>query len=264
MRNEALRGAIEGPFTAVKERFDEVLTGLGAKTDTPFIDALAANHDLFLQCCIEEIEYPRSDLPPTIRYVGAMPSGLREKTELPSFWDEVTSHKKKMVVVTQGTVTNDPKDLIIPALKALEDMDVLVVCCLVRSESIKGFTPPANTRLAKFIPFDDLFKYADLVISNGGYGTVQQAFIEGVPMVVAGTTEDKLETCARAQYTGAAIAFPTDSPEVSQIKEAVEKILSTDSYKQSALLLKERYTKANCLESIASAVDELAARALTR
>lgn len=262
IRNKALQETIKPHFAPIEQKFSQVLCELGAKkTDTSFFEALMTAPDLYLQTCIKELEYPRSDLPKSIHCIGAMPSGLRETVEFPPFWDEIVAHKKKMVVVTQGTVSNDPKDLIIPSLKAMEDMDILVICCLVRSDSIKDFTPPSNTRLAKFIPFDDLFKYADLVISNGGYGTVQQAFIEGVPMVVAGITEDKLESCARAMYTGAAVAFQTDTPDVEQIKGAVETIFETPSYKEKALGLKERYGEADCMGSIARAVDELAARA---
>ena len=40
-----------------------------------------------------------------------------------------------------------------------------------------------------------------VLVTNGGYGTVQQALAHGVPIVVAGATEDKPETAARIAWS---------------------------------------------------------------
>jgi UDP:flavonoid glycosyltransferase YjiC (YdhE family) len=80
---------------------------------------------------------------------------------------------------------------------------------------------PTNVLAAKFIPFDELFKYADVIVNNGGYGTIQQAFSGGVPMVLAGMSEDKPEACARAAWTGAAINLATQQPTPYHFRRAV-------------------------------------------
>ena len=50
------------------------------------------------------------------------------------------------------------------------------------------------------------------MVTNGGYGGVQIALSYGVPLVVAGTTEDKPEVAARVAWSGAGINLKTATP----------------------------------------------------
>lgn len=105
---------------------------------------------------------------------------------------------------------------------------------------------PTNVLTAKFIPFNELFKHADVIVNDGGYGTIQQAFSAGVPMVLACMSEDKPEACARAAWTGAAINLATNQPTPSQVRAAVEKVLDMPRYKARALELQRQYLKTDC------------------
>jgi UDP:flavonoid glycosyltransferase YjiC (YdhE family) len=71
-------------------------------------------------------------------------------------------------------------------------------------------------------------------VTNGGYGTVQRALAHGVPLVVAGQTEDKPEVCARVAWSGAGIDLRTSHPKPRQIAEAVTAVLSTAGYRAAA------------------------------
>jgi UDP:flavonoid glycosyltransferase YjiC (YdhE family) len=256
--------------TAMRENFRQMLCGPQSlwvqnlkelkATDTSgfFMDLHTTLPDLHLQLSIQELEYPRSGAPDSLRFVGALPSGKRETLALPSWWDTVVKHEKRLVVVSQGTVSNDPKDLIIPTLEGLKDLDVLIIATLVRNDRIEGYDLPDNVLTPKFIHLDELFKHADVVISNGGYGTIQQGLSAGVPMVLAGMSEDKPEACARAAWTGAALNLAINQPTPLQVREAVEKILSTPRYKALALQLREKYLNTDCFRDIATTINELA------
>ena len=50
------------------------------------------------------------------------------------------------------------------------------------------------------------------MVTNGGYGAVQRAVSTGVPLVVAGNTEDKPEVAARVAWSGAGINLRTGTP----------------------------------------------------
>jgi UDP:flavonoid glycosyltransferase YjiC (YdhE family) len=167
-------------------------------------------------------------------------------------------------VVSQGTASNDPKDLIIPTLEALKDLDDLVVATLVRNDHIEGYELPNNVLKAKFIPVDELFKHADVVVNNGGYGTTQQVFSAGVPMILAGMSEDKPEACARAAWTGAALNLAVNQPTPSQVRGPVEKILGEPRDKVRALQLKQKYLRTDCFGDIAATINELALAASRR
>jgi UDP:flavonoid glycosyltransferase YjiC (YdhE family) len=259
IRNIAMRESSRRMLSGPQDLWVRNLKQLKA-TDTSgfFFDLLVTLPDRYLQLSIEELEYPRSDAPDSLKFIGALPSGKREATALPSWWNTIVEHEKPLVVVSQGTASNDPKDLIIPTLEALEDLDVLVVATLVRGDHIEGYELPTNVLTAKFIPFDELFKYADVVVNNGGYGTIQQAFSSGVPMVLAGMSEDKPEACARAAWTGAAINLAANRPTPPQVRAAVKKVLNMPRYKARALELRKQYLKTDCFGDIAATINELA------
>ena len=71
---------------------------------------------------------------------------------------------------------------------------------------------PANVRVERFIPHDRLLPHVDVMVTNGGYGGVQQALAHGVPLVVAGDSEDKPEVAARVHWSGAGVDLRTGRP----------------------------------------------------
>ncbi|MEK8105903.1 nucleotide disphospho-sugar-binding domain-containing protein [Micromonospora sp. M12] len=152
-------------------------------------------------------EYPRGDLPEHLRFVGTLPPARSTGYVEPEWWPELSSGRP-VVVVTQGTVANtDLHELVIPTVRALADLDVLVVAATAREDgpalvrrALHGV--PDNVRLASFVPFDRLLPHADALVTNGGYGGVQTALYHGVPLVVAGASEDKPEVAARVEWTG--------------------------------------------------------------
>jgi UDP:flavonoid glycosyltransferase YjiC (YdhE family) len=69
---------------------------------------------------------------------------------------------------------------------------------------------------------------------------VTHALSLGIPLVVAGTTEDKREVSARVNWSGVGMALGSDNPTASQIKNAVRQVLDTPSFAAgTAMLAKE-------------------------
>ena len=53
-----------------------------------------------------------------------------------------------------------------------------------------------GVHVTDFVPYDVLLPRTDLLVTNGGWGGVQQAARHGVPVIVAGATEEKPEVGA--------------------------------------------------------------------
>ncbi|AOS63266.1 glycosyltransferase [Actinoalloteichus hymeniacidonis] len=213
--------------------------------------------DRFLQLSIESLDYPRSEpLPPQLRYVGALPPEQDIEATLPEWWDEVVA-ADRVAVVSQGTLANANLGMLIePTLRALADLDVLVVVCTGRD--VTPTDVPANARVAEFIPFDLLLPHVDVLVSNGGFGGVQQALSHGVPLVLAGSTEDKVEVGARAEWSGAAVNLATGEPDESDIRKAVEETLQDPSRTERAGQLRSEYAARDPYQAIVNAIEELA------
>ena len=68
------------------------------------------------------------------------------------------------------------------------------------------------------------------MVTNGGYGAVQRALATGVPLVVAGDTEDKPEVAARVAWSGAGIDLRTGTPTAKAVRNAVREVLGDGRY----------------------------------
>lgn len=251
-------GAIQAlaPLTAA---YRQVMESLGVTKPTGHVfDDMVLSPDKYLQLSIPSLEPPRSDLRPGLSFIGTVPTNQLEDPHLPPWWPLILANTKPLIVITQGTLSNAPEDLTIPALEALRALpDLLVIATLVRTPDIANYTPPANARLAQWLPFSQLFPLAAVVVNNGGYGTINLAFSLGVPMVLAGLSEDKKETCARAAWTGAAVDLKCERPTVEALKEAVGRVLRDPRFKRRAMELREEYARCDGLRDIAAAVEEL-------
>jgi UDP:flavonoid glycosyltransferase YjiC (YdhE family) len=167
-----------------------------------------------------------------------------------------------VVHVTQGTLDNaDLGRLLLLTTRALAHDDVLVVATTGGPDPgplRRGL--PANARLERFIPHDLLLPRADVMVTNGGYGGVQQALAHGVPLVVAGDSEDKPEVAARVQWSGAGINLRTGRPSPARVARAVRRALSRPSYRSRARALAAEIAASDPLGDITTVLAGLCAR----
>jgi MGT family glycosyltransferase len=166
-----------------------------------------------------------------------------------------------VVLVTQGTVAVDADDLIRPSLAALADEDVLVVAVTGGPDPATLGPVPANARVEQFLPFAELLPHVDAFVTNGGFGGLQLALAEAVPVVAAGTTEDKLEVNARVAYAGVGINLRTDRPEPAAIRTAVRQVLDDPTYARRAAGLAAEIDAAGREQQAATLLEQLATSA---
>jgi len=199
-----------------------------------YLDALPQLADRFLQLTVPGFEYPRSDLPPSVVFAGPVLPAAGATAPLPDWWQDLDG--RTVVHVTQGTIDNhDLSSLIGPTLRALAEEDVVTVAT-TGGQPI-GAIPgplPDNARVAEFIPYDLLLPRVDVMVTNGGYGGVQYALAHGVPLVVAGSSEDKPEVAARVHWSGTGINLRAGRPAPTAIRTAVRSVLRGSSYRQRA------------------------------
>ncbi len=187
---------------------------------------------LYLQPSVPSFEYARPDLAPQVHYVGALLPPPPVDPELPDWWPDVVTSTRPVVLVTQGTVATGVRDLVAPTLLGLADEDVLVVAAGVPDLASLGLPRvPANARVAAYLPFSEVMEHVSVYVTNGGYGGVQYALSAGVPIVAAGTTEDKPEVANRVAYSGVGRNLRTATPSPQQVRAAVRDLLDDPTYR---------------------------------
>ena len=225
-----------------------------------FIDLQPQVVDAFLQETVAGFEYPRSDLAPSVRFVGPILNPPAPSFEEPSWWGELGS-ERPVVHVTQGTLDNaDLGRLVFVTTRALARDDVLVVATTGGPDPEplrRGL--PANVRLERFVPHDLLLPHVDVMVTNGGYGGVQQALANGVPLVVAGDSEYKPEVAARVQWSGTGLNLHTGRPSPAMVARAVRRVLSHGSDRERARALQAEIAATDPLGTISGVLAELCA-----
>jgi UDP:flavonoid glycosyltransferase YjiC (YdhE family) len=229
------------------ERMALVETGSPLTTAAMNYPALA---DAVVQFSVPTFEYPRSDLAVPVHFVGPVsvvpvapvPASADSAVadDLPDWWADLDG--RRVVHVTQGTVANgDLGELVLPTLAALAEDDVLVVVS-TGGRSVQPSALPQNARIAEYLPYDRLFPHLDAFVTNGGYGGVHHSLAHGVPIVAAGSTEDKAEVSARVAWSGAGLRVRR--PSADSIRAAVRRVLREPSFRENATRIGEEIAAA--------------------
>lgn len=195
--------------------------------------------DLHLQPTIEAFEYPRRWLPPQVCFIGPLVYEQSAAPDaLPPWWPDVEAARARgtpIVVVTQGTLATDARELIAPALSALAAEPVLVVATTRVDLAALGLRElPPNARVAPWVAYERLLPRASLLVTNGGYHGVQLALRHGVPLVVAGGSEEKPETAARVAWAGTGVDLRSGRPAPRVLRAAVQRVLGDPHFSRRA------------------------------
>jgi UDP:flavonoid glycosyltransferase YjiC (YdhE family) len=258
VRNQALRLLVQKVVLGSSQRlFKRKLADLDVDLPVFFMDGPSLG-DGFLQLTAPSFEYPRSDLPAGFEFVGPiLPVAKSGEFTPPEWWHELDSGKS-LVHVTQGTIDNFDLDrVLIPTIRALADEDDVIVVATTGGRPITDLPAdlPANAFVAEFVPYSELLPKVDVIVTNGGYGGVQFALAHGVPLIVAGDSEDKPEVAQRVAWSGTGINMKNGKPSEAAIRTAVRKVLSTPSFRTRAGEIAAEIASLSAVKTIADRLE---------
>jgi UDP:flavonoid glycosyltransferase YjiC (YdhE family) len=252
LRATVLSAGMRAVMRDVEKHHTTVRAAIGLPASPKGVFDAVASPYLFLQTGTKMSDYPRSDLPPHVHYVGPLvSSGLPSAT--PTDWKSLAGDRP-IVVLTQGTVATNSDSLVGPGLTALANENVFVVAITTAAPAAL----PRNAVHRPYLPYEEILPHASAMVTNGGYGGVQIALKHGVPLAIAGTTEDKPEVAARVAWSGAGINLRTAKPSHEAIRNAVQRLLTNKDVQAASRRMAEDYarhdaprTAANLLETMA-------------
>ena len=246
---------VNQPLARRLNRFLEDL-GVGPLSMTLF-DSVVELADGYLQLTVPSFEFPR-DIPPSVHFIGALPI-IPNQAPLPS-WAHELDGSRKVVLVTQGTVANHDFGLLIaPTLAALANEPNLLVVVTAGGRPIDAIPGPipSNARLASYLPFEWVLPKVDVFVTNGGYGSVNQAMSFGIPLVTAGLTEDKADVNARVAWSGVGIDLATNEPTPQALREAIRTVLDKPNYRSRASLMADEFDRIDTRSEILRIVSQV-------
>lgn len=243
--NRAANAALEAVLEPSQRRVEAAMRALGATAAVPAISrGMFTVPEVFAALTVPGLEFKRSDAPDSLHLVGVLPAPMPADGWAPPAWWPDLDADRPVVVVTQGTLANDDLgQLVAPTLDALADQDVLVVAALGRGVDALPGPVPANARVEEFIPFGALLAHTNVFVTNGGFGATQQALATRVPVVVAGTTEEKPMVAARVAAAGVGRDLGTATPSPAQVRDVVLDLLDNSQVHANVDRLAAEYAR---------------------
>jgi MGT family glycosyltransferase len=248
-------GAVDQP---VLRRLNQTLKAMAVgPVSVPLFHSVVELADAYMQLSVPSFEFPRQ-IPSSVHFVGTPPIIPGQVPQPP--WADELDGSRKVVLVTQGTVANHNLNLLIaPTLAALaHEPDVLVVATTGGRpvDAIPGAVP-SNARLASYLPFEWLLPRVSVLVTNGGYGSVNQAMSFGIPLVTAGLTEDKADVNARVAWSSVGINLATNEPTQQALREAVRTVLDRPAYRLRASQMAAEFAGIDTRSEILSIISRL-------
>jgi MGT family glycosyltransferase len=196
------------------------------------------------------LEYPRTDLPAHVRFVGAQswdppaaePDWLREPGD-------------PWVLVTCSTEYQGDEALAAAAIEALRDEPVRVVVTLADARGAALPSAP-NARVERFVPHGPVLERAAAVVCHGGMGIVQKAVVAGVPVVAVPFGRDQPEVARRVVQSGAGVGLAPRRLAPGRLRTAVREAIERRPAAEAAAV---RLRASGGPEAFADAAEELAA-----
>ena len=246
-------------YQPVADRLNRSLQTLGVgPLSMTLFDSVVELADAYLQLTVPSFEFPR-DIPPSVHFVGTPPI-IPNQVPLP-YWANELDGSRKVVLVTQGTVANHNFGLLIgPTLAALADEPDLLVVATAGGRPVEAIPGPipANARISQYLPFEWVLPRVDVLVTNGGYGSVNQALSYGIPLVTAGLTEDKADVNARVAWSGVGINLASNEPTPQALRQAVRTVLDRPDYRSRAELMADEFAGIDTRAEVLWIISELA------
>lgn len=227
--------------------------------------AFGATMPLYLVPGVREFDYERTDLPPSIHYVGPYLWNKPRHVPPPAWLGELRNDRP-WVHATEGTVHVGDPFVLRAAARALGTLPVEAVLTTGGRDPADVDLGPlaANVHLARWISHSDLLPRTSVMITTGGAGSVLAALNAHVPLILVPTEWDKPEVAQRVVEAGAGLRISPRRCTPKRLRAAVERILGDGSFRQNAERLARIFARHDGAATGAQLLEELATRSKGR
>jgi MGT family glycosyltransferase len=137
---------------------------------------------------------------------------------------------KKVIYISLGTVFNNTNSRIYDVFfKTFANTDAIVVMAAYNID-LSSFYIPENFIVRNYVPQSEILKYTDVAITHGGMNSMSDLLYNNIPFVAIPIGADQPYLAARASELGATISLDKDKLTPEILKNAVEKVLTDQSY----------------------------------
>ena len=195
---------------------------------------------------------PLVDAPPTHRHLGAI--AWSPSVALPAWWDAI-DRRDGPIYVTLGSSGSAAR---LPAVLAgLARLGRPVVVATAGAPCPPSL--PANVHVAPYLPGDIVAAQCQLVVSNGGSPTSQQALLHGVPVLALPSNLDQVLNSRYLCDAGVARSLRVERSSADRVEAAARSLLDDAGARERAAALAARLARHRPVAVLAEAIDALGA-----
>jgi len=196
-------------------------------------------------------------LPACFHFTGPYSNpASREPTYFP--FDKLTW--QPLIYASLGTVQNRLLGTFQTIAEACQDLDAQLVIALGGGRSPESLPVlPGSPLVVEYAPQLELLQRTTLTITHAGMNTTLESLGNGVPMVAIPIANDQPGVAARIAWTGTGEVVSLKRLSVSKLRQAIERVLTEDSYKKNALRLQEAINRAGGVQTAADIIEQVMA-----
>lgn len=183
----------------------------------------------------------------------------------PSFLKRADQHdfplealeQEKVVFISMGTVLGDTEAFFNMCIDAFEDFDGKVI--IATGEKVDRSLlkeAPAHFLIEPYVPQLEVLELTDVFITHGGMNSVNEGIHYHVPMVVIPVDKDQPMVAQRLTELSAACALDKDQLTAKQLRETVETVLGSDTYRAGIEKIEESFQAAGGTEKALRVIDQ--------
>ena len=200
------------------------------------VTALLSKMELYLIPTCPSFDYSRSDLPPSVKYIG------------PCLWPESSKDSSRpelrdaspRVVVEEGSLYAQDPILLRAAMSGLAGSRAKVTVYGGKGRDLAslgaGELAP-NITIRPWQPLVNVVAGADLVLTNGNTDSTMAALSRGIPIIVVPSILDQAEVAMRVSVSGAGITIKEGHCTPAKLRAGVDRLLAEPSYRREAARL---------------------------
>jgi MGT family glycosyltransferase len=176
----------------------------------------------------------------------------------PSFpWAWLDSPRQQ-ILVTVGTLADGiARAFVGRAVRALTDMaDRVRAVVVAPADAVPE--PPDNVLVIPRVPLLRMMPHLDAVVCHGGMGTVSDALLHGVPLVLAPIRHDQPVVAEQVVAAGAGVRVSFFDSSAEQLREAITTALDDPAHRAGARRVRDSFAAAGGAELAATHLVRLA------
>jgi hypothetical protein len=157
----------------------------------------------------------------------------RGRAELPRWVDELPD--RPTLLASLGTVFNKYPGVLEAIVEALRDQRLNAIVAIGEDREANEFGPqPAHVRLEHYVPQTALLSRCSIFITHGGFNSVKEALVGGIPLVVIPITADQPYSAARCAALGVAKVIEPPDRSGEAVAASIRQVLSGQAFRANA------------------------------